>query len=223
LPNALLLLVTTLAQFPPAAAAEKPAPPEFAVPFGCGLRFPVSQAHSVGSHLHNDTYAWDFKMPEGIPIVAAGDGVVRLARGDSAVGGCGPQFAAHANYVVISHPNGLETQYLHFQSVLVKAGAQVKKGDVIGFSGKTGWACGSHLHFKVARPVGAGWNNPSVVAQLAGFGDPEAGTWIDAPACPASPVMQASVETPDDSGKPAAQSQGSKGPNVLLGTATPVP
>ncbi len=122
-------------------------------------------------------------MPEGVPIVAALGGIVRVARGDSNIGGCDPRFAAHSNYVVISHENGWETQYLHFSKVVVAAGQRVKAGDLLGYSGKTGWACGSHLHFKVARSEGQGWNNPSVPARILGYGDPVVDTLVQAPAC----------------------------------------
>src|SRR5262249_29059018 len=142
------------------------------IPFGCGYAFPVSQTHNTGSHLQNDVWAWDFRMPEGTPVVAARDGVVRLARGDSKDGGCDPRFAPLANYVVVDHGHGMETQYLHFSQVAVKPGDIVKAGDLLGYSGKTGWACGAHLHFKVAHVVAAGWNNPSVPAALDGYGDP---------------------------------------------------
>src|SRR5438552_18035661 len=122
------LLFALLALLTLSAAPEAPAPPpplralvpaatalpEAKVPFGCGLTCPVSQAHDVGSHLQHDTWAWDFRMPEGTPVVAAYDGVVRLARGDSSAGGCDARFAPYANYVVVDHQNGLETQYLHF-------------------------------------------------------------------------------------------------------------
>ncbi len=134
----------------------------------------------------NDTWAWDFRMPSGVPIVAASDGTVRLARGDSATGGCDPSFAAASNYVVIAHPNGYESQYLHMQTVVVAVGDQVKEGDLLGYSGKTGWACGSHLHFKVARPEGTAWNNPSVPARIKGYGDPLADSWVAAPQCDAA-------------------------------------
>lgn len=169
-----------------AVAADPAPPPEVSVPFGCGLTFPVSQAHSVGSHQYNDVYAWDFRMPEGTPVVAAADGVVRMARGDSSIGGCDPEFAPFANYVVVTHANGIETQYLHFREVLVKPGDKVKAGDLLGYSGKTGWACGAHLHFKVAKPESNGWNNPSIPARIAGYGDPQAETLIVAPACKAA-------------------------------------
>src|SRR3954469_16721043 len=157
--------------------------PEARVPFGCGLAFPVSQAHDVGSHLQHDTWAWDFRMPEGTPVVSAYEGVVRLARGDSATGGCDPRYAPFANYVVVNHQNGLETQYLHFSKVVVRPGDHVKAGDLLGYSGKTGWACGAHLHFKVARADGPGWNNPSVHAQIFGYGDPQLDVEIAAPTC----------------------------------------
>lgn len=161
--------------------------PEVGIPFGCGLAFPVSQGHNVGSHLNHDTYAWDFRMPEGTPVVAAQDGVVRMARGDSTVGGCDMRFAPFANYVVVEHANGMETQYLHFSRVTVKAGQPVRRGELLGFSGETGWSCGAHLHFKVAQRRTEGWNNPSLPARLVGYGDPDRGTLIVAPSCNSTP------------------------------------
>lgn len=157
--------------------------PEVEVPFGCDRGYTVSQGHAVGSHLSYDTYAWDFRMPDGVPIVAALDGVVRLARGDSSTGGCDVAFAREANYVVLAHGGDLETQYLHFSRVVVKAGDHVKAGQLLGYSGRTGWACGSHLHFKVARRLTDGWNNPSIPARLIRHGDPELGTFVTSPAC----------------------------------------
>lgn len=159
-------------------------PTEVGIPFGCGRAFPISQGHDTGSHLDNDTHAWDFRMPEGTPIVAARDGVVRMARGDSTVGACDPKFAPYANYVVVDHGNGYETQYLHFSAVVVRPGETVKQGQLLGFSGNTGWSCGAHLHFKVARADGPTWNNVSVPATIEGYGDPLRDTLIAAPACP---------------------------------------
>ncbi len=180
---------------------------QVSVPFGCGLKFPVSQAHATGSHLQNDTWAWDFRMPEGTPIVAALDGVVRLAYGESASGGCDPKFAPDANYVVLEHTGGLETQYLHFVRVLVKPGDRVKAGTLLGYSGKTGWACGAHLHFKLARRSNDGWNNPSIPAALAGYGDPDVNAIIEAPACmPSNPVLMADRPAAQPEVHPAAGS-----------------
>jgi murein DD-endopeptidase MepM/ murein hydrolase activator NlpD len=190
--------------------------PEVQVPFGCGLSFRISQGHQVGSHLLNDAWAWDFRMPEGTPVVSAQDGVVKMARGDSSVGGCDLRFARFANYVVVSHEGGVETQYLHFRDVVVKAGDRVKAGDLLGYSGKTGWACGPHLHFKVARQAGPGWNNPSIPARIAGYGDPALETLVTAPACMAprpdvvvtdrkQPPAPAAMETAQGASPPAGK------------------
>jgi murein DD-endopeptidase MepM/ murein hydrolase activator NlpD len=179
----ILSTLFVLASLPAAPSARNSLVPEVGVPFACGRVYPVSQGHDTGSHLQNDTWAWDFRMPVGTPIVSAMDGVVRMARGDSRVGGCDPKMAPHANYVVVSHEGGIETQYLHFSAVVVKAGEEVRKGQLLGYSGSTGWSCGPHLHFKVARAVGSGWNNPSIPAGIHGYGDPVRDTLVAAPSC----------------------------------------
>jgi murein DD-endopeptidase MepM/ murein hydrolase activator NlpD len=177
------VLLLCLFLLPGRARTEAPAPPEVAVPFGCGLAFPVTQVHAMGTHVENDVWAWDFRMPAGTPVVAALDGVVRLARGDSIEGGCDPSLARTANYVVVEHDGGLESQYLHFSRVVVRPGQHVRQGELLGYSGATGWACGPHLHFKMARPQSAGWNNPSVAARIAGYGDPPLGMLVSSPPC----------------------------------------
>jgi len=202
LPVARLTLAVSLLLLPSSVFAQPGGvpvplePPEVGVPFGCGMSFPVSQVHNVGSHVNNDGWAWDFRMPEGTPVVAALDGVVRLARGDSKDGGCDPQLAREANYVVVEHDGGLETQYLHFSSVIVRPGEHVRQGQLLGYSGKTGWACGAHLHFKVAIPVREGWNNPSVEARIRGYGDPRLETWVSSPACGANAPVVADKGAP---------------------------
>lgn len=159
--------------------------PEVGVPFACRQTFVVSQSHQMGTHQRWDTWAWDFDMPQGTPIVAARAGTVRAARGDSRMGGCYPQLSGDANYVVVSHGD-LETQYVHLSAVVVKAGDQVREGDLIGYSGSTGFSCGPHLHFKVMRPQGAGWNYPSIQAVLRGNGDPSQGTIVSRECRPAA-------------------------------------
>jgi murein DD-endopeptidase MepM/ murein hydrolase activator NlpD len=210
------LMAVFLAASPSFAAPTKepPPPPDVQVPFGCGYTFPISQTHNVGSHLRNDAWAWDFRMPVGTPVTAARDGVVRAARGDSKEGGCDPKFAPQANYVVVDHRDGYETQYLHFSEVVVKPGQAVKAGQLLGYSGETGWACGAHLHFKVARYLSGGWNNPSVPAKLVVYGDPALESVVAAPTCDGgqhpfiaarpAPVTPESSDVAVASGKPSA-------------------
>lgn len=74
------------------------------------------------------------------PLYAAADGVVEKAGWNS--GGYGLQ-------VLINHPNGMKTRYAHASKLFVKAGDEVKRGEVIAMMGSTGRSTGSHLHFEV--------------------------------------------------------------------------
>lgn len=57
------------------------------------------------------------------------------------------------NYVIIEHANGFETRYMHMRkgSVKVTVGMKVKKGQVIGRMGNTGYSSGRHLHFSISH------------------------------------------------------------------------
>lgn len=81
----------------------------------------------------------DIKVYTGDTIVAAFDGKVRVARYDA--GGYG-------YYIVLRHPNGLETIYGHLSKQLVACEQEVKAGQPIGLGGNTGRSFGSHLHFE---------------------------------------------------------------------------
>jgi murein DD-endopeptidase MepM/ murein hydrolase activator NlpD len=48
---------------------------------------------------------------------------------------------------MIKHRNGLSTMYAHLELIKVTEGQQVGVGDIIGYSGTTGYATGPHLHF----------------------------------------------------------------------------
>ena len=81
----------------------------------------------------------DIKVYTGDTIVSAFDGKVRIVRYDA--GGYG-------KYVIIRHPNGLETIYGHLSAQLVKENEEVRAGQPIGLGGSTGLSSGSHLHFE---------------------------------------------------------------------------
>lgn len=84
-------------------------------------------------------YGTDIKVFVGDTIRAAFPGKVRVVNFDR---------NGYGNYVVIRHPNGLETVYGHMSRHLCKANQIVKAGDVIGLGGNTGRSTGSHLHFE---------------------------------------------------------------------------
>ena len=81
----------------------------------------------------------DIKVYIGDTIRAAFSGKVRIVRYEA--GGYG-------KYIVIRHPNGLETIYCHLSKQLVSENQSVKAGEVIGLGGNTGRSTGSHLHFE---------------------------------------------------------------------------
>lgn len=83
----------------------------------------------------------DFGMPIGTPILAAEDGIVLMAANNGRV--------QYGRYVVLKHNNSLTTLYSHMSRQAVKTGDEVRRGDVIGYVGNTGYAFGPHLHFSV--------------------------------------------------------------------------
>lgn len=56
---------------------------------------------------------------------------------------------SYGKWVLIRHQNNLSTLYAHLSLIKVGAGDVVQKGDVIGYSGNTGYSTGPHLHFTV--------------------------------------------------------------------------
>lgn len=81
----------------------------------------------------------DISAPVGTPVKATADGIVSFA-GWSGGGGY---------VVVIEHGLGYSTFYAHNKINLVKVGQQVKRGDIIAYSGATGNTTGPHLHYEI--------------------------------------------------------------------------
>lgn len=105
---------------------------------------PFARNGGYRGHFHNGI---DIAAPIGTPIYAAEDGTI-IKFGDQ------DRFCrkgAYGKFVVISHPNNLTTLYAHLSSfnAIVADGRVVKRGDIIGYVGKTGYATGPHLHFTV--------------------------------------------------------------------------
>lgn len=83
----------------------------------------------------------------GLTILAAEDGVIINVGNQDAYRGC--YKAGYGKFVVVKHENGLTTLYGHLSRYVVTIGQTVKRGEVIAYLGKTGWATGPHLHFTV--------------------------------------------------------------------------
>jgi len=107
--------------------------PEAPITSGFGARVhPIF--HTVRMHT-----GLDFGAGYGTPIRAGADGTVVKA---GSLGGYG-------NATVIDHGRGMATLYGHQSRILVHEGQTVKRGEVIGLVGATGFATGPHLHFEV--------------------------------------------------------------------------
>lgn len=92
-----------------------------------------------GIHGYNGV---DLAAPIGTHIRAAAGGTVIVAKTSGWNGGYGL-------YVVIRHPNGVQTLYAHMSKVAVTVGQQVAQGELIGYVGSTGRSTGPHCHVEV--------------------------------------------------------------------------
>lgn len=100
--------------------------------------WPVSGVITQGPHQYH--MGLDIANAIGTPVVAADAGVVVFAGWDN---------SGYGYSIVVDHGNGFMTRYAHLSAFFVKAGDQVKKGEMIGKVGSTGRSTGSHLHFEI--------------------------------------------------------------------------
>ncbi len=99
--------------------------------------FGVKRYHN-GVYAHEYHKGVDLRSPFGRPIRAVNDGVVALAN---------PTFRLDGGTVGIDHGQGLGSIYIHMSRIVVKKGEKVKKGEIIGYVGSSGFATGPHLHW----------------------------------------------------------------------------
>ena len=130
----------------------------YRLPYEEGQAYPVSQAYGGKLTSHNNRenlYAVDFAMPPGTAVVAARAGVVIDATLRHTEGGYDIKYLDKANTVAIVHDDGTVAEYAHLSAgpELVKLGQRVPAGELLGYSGSTGYSSGPHLHFIVSKPT----------------------------------------------------------------------
>ena len=81
----------------------------------------------------------------GSPIYAASNGTV-IATNDMMSGG---YYYGYGKYIIIGHNAKYSSLYGHLMGFAVSVGDEVKKGDIIGYEGSTGWSTGPHMHFEI--------------------------------------------------------------------------
>lgn len=83
----------------------------------------------------------DIAVDYGTPVYASAAGYVEQSG----------WYGGYGKYVRLSHDFGYETAYGHMSRLAVEAGSFVKKGEIIGYVGSTGYSTGPHLHFEILK------------------------------------------------------------------------
>jgi murein DD-endopeptidase MepM/ murein hydrolase activator NlpD len=110
--------------------------------------FSTANPQIYNGHGHSGV---DLAASPGTPIKAARGGTI-LGTGNTDVTCPG---ASYGKWVFIKHDDGLSTLYAHLSTFAVSKGQTVTRGQVIGYSGTTGYATGPHLHFAVFASSGS--------------------------------------------------------------------
>lgn len=113
-----------------------------------GTEFAARNAAVYGGRAYHPGV--DFGVPRGTAIYAPLTGTVRATGNTDIVPGC----YSWGKWTLIDHANGLSTLYAHQDVISVTPGQKVNTGDIIGYSGNTGYSTGPHLHFTVYAKAG---------------------------------------------------------------------
>ncbi len=131
--------------------------------------FALSSVGDVyGNSGHNGI---DLKASVGTPILASESGTIKSEGNSDLVCPGG----SYGKWILIEHPNHLATLYAHLSFQSIPQGASVNRGQLIGYSGNTGYTTGPHLHFTVydARTVEMRKSRVCGVLPYGGYLDPK--------------------------------------------------
>ena len=115
--------------------------------------FPLKEkSYRISSHFNKDRMhptlkkrrphnGIDLAAPTGTPIYASADGIIEIARFSKSAG----------NWIMLNHQNGYKTHYFHLNKLATKSGQKVKRGDLLGYVGSTGYSSGPHLHYEIRK------------------------------------------------------------------------
>jgi len=100
---------------------------------------------------HRDYYYQGEKVDEqvhlGVDLASLANSPVQAANNGRVV--FAERNGIYGLTVVLDHGQGLSSLYGHLSTISVELGQEVKKEDVIGYTGQTGLAGGDHLHFAI--------------------------------------------------------------------------
>ncbi len=101
-------------------------------------KFALSGAYNGSKH-----NGIDLGTPVGTQLRAPLSGTVRNTGNTDAVPGC----YSWGKWILVDHPNGLSSMFAHLSQISVTPGQKVNTGDIIGYTGNTGYSTGPHLHY----------------------------------------------------------------------------
>jgi len=81
----------------------------------------------------------DISSPMGTPVHCAADGIVAYSEYN----------AGYGRMVIVDHGNGMTTRYAHLSKFEVIPGQEIRRGEIVGYSGASGRVTSPHLHFEV--------------------------------------------------------------------------
>jgi len=127
----------------------------YSLPCSCDDACRVSQSTSGATHQGWSEHAVDFGLGIGSKVLAVRDGIVVEARdhSDQSCTEYSPECDLHLNLITTLSDDGGMVEYLHLNKdgARVAVGDTARKGELIGYSGNTGYSFGPHLHVAVIR------------------------------------------------------------------------
>ncbi len=137
----------------------------------------LSEGNNESTHRGRIAYAYDLATSIGTPVYAMRAGQVMAIQDKYPDTGGGQDKISRFNYVMVEHDGGYRSVYVHLQQafggvVQIKVGDHVEKGQLIGYSGNSGWSTGPHLHIEIQKP-GSGFTfTQTVPFSISGICEP---------------------------------------------------
>lgn len=123
----------------------------YRLPFNGEMDIRAAPFHYSGK-MRRAEGAVDFALKIGTPILAVRSGMVYETVDEYGNGKFDRKFLDLCNYVIIEHKNDEFSAYVHLKKgILVERGDRVRAGQIIGYSGLSGFTSYPHLHFEIMK------------------------------------------------------------------------
>ena len=122
----------------------------YVLPWTVGASYTMFQGNCSTLGGHRETFAYDFDLAMGDPVLASRAGVVIIVNDQYSDD---DHIEGHENNVFVEHDDLTVVRYTHLMQggAMVALGQQVQPGDLLGLSGNSGNSAGPHLHFQAFR------------------------------------------------------------------------